>query len=265
MNINKAVVRLREKSLLTAKKIYHFSELTSTNNICCEFIEQNMDEGVVVSSDLQTRGRGRFKREWISSKDLGLYFSILLKPKIDINQIPLITSVAALAISKVIIKSTDLKPLIKWPNDVLVHGKKISGILAEVKHDSIILGIGVNVNHVEDDYPESIRPKSTSLRIETGKAFDRDVLLEDLLSTFEKLYLDLIAGRSGNILDEVKKLSATLGNYIRVENSGQITEGIASDLDQYGSLIIECADGKMKTESTGEVINICQQEELEAL
>lgn len=163
-----------------------FRETTSTNDSTERLARDGVAEGVVVFAESQTKGRGRLGRRWSSPAGKGLWFSILLRPKISPQAVTQITIASAVSLRRAIKNVTGLTPEIKWPNDLLLNGLKIAGILTElssepdaIKH--VILGIGVDVNLTSEDFPEELRTVATSLRIVARRQFDRAALAVEIL------------------------------------------------------------------------------------
>lgn len=170
-------------------KILHYEKITSTNDLLKELAHEGAAEGLVIWADYQTKGRGRFKRKWRSPKGKDLLFSILLKPNVRNSQASLITVLAGHAIRDVLKRKYDLPATIKRPNDVLVKGKKICGILTEAegspaKLDFIVVGTGLNVNSKKKE----LLDRATSIGELTGKETPRKALLEEILGEFKKQY-----------------------------------------------------------------------------
>lgn len=173
------------------RKIYHYNTIDSTN-IRAKLLAPTEKEGTVITSEEQTMGKGRLGRSWISKNSKGIYMSIILKPKVDIINISRITSIGAASVY-LALKEMDIHSKIKWPNDILVEDKKVCGILTEMNGDVnkvnyVIVGIGVNVNLEEDEIPEELKDKATSLKISLGKTIDKEKLLKLILDNFDRLY-----------------------------------------------------------------------------
>lgn len=172
-------------------RILHYETVDSTNNLCQTLAKDGASEGLVVRADYQTSGRGRLKRKWVSSRGKDLLFSILLRPKWKTSKTPILTMVTAEALVE-LLGEFHVKSKIKRPNDVLVNGKKIAGILSESsgageRVDYVMVGIGLNVNSRDREIPK----EATSIFIETGKTTDCEQLLEKFLAIFEKRYENL--------------------------------------------------------------------------
>ncbi|MFC4322680.1 biotin--[acetyl-CoA-carboxylase] ligase [Litchfieldia salsa] len=173
----------------------HFEEVTtSTQKLAHKLAYEGVDEGTIVVTEEQTEGRGRLDRKWFSPKYTGIWMSLILRPNIPPTSAPQLTLLVAVGVAQAIQEVTGIEPDIKWPNDILVSGKKVVGILTELQAEpdrinSVIIGIGINVNQTQEQFPEPINNTATSLSIITGKKIDRALLLQQILLHIEKLYL----------------------------------------------------------------------------
>lgn len=216
------------------RNLLMFDEVTSTNIIAKE--NSKFPEGTVFLAESQTNGRGRLGREWKSAKGEGLWFSILLKPDILPDRVSLITLVAGMAVCRAL----GNKYFIKWPNDIVADGKKVCGILTELSDGNVICGIGINVNH--EDFPEDLRVKATSMYLQSGIQYERNILFADILNEFEKLYAEFKDRGFDKLSEEYKKKCVTIGKQVSV--SGGVTLiGIAEEITSGGELVIRNTDG----------------------
>jgi len=214
--LNVAAIK-KIKTKLIGKKLYYYKEIGSTNDEAKRLAALGVGEGTVVIAEGQTKGRGKPGRRWFSPKGSGVYLSIIIEPHKSSDKIEVITLLGTLASARAIIGLTSLDVKLKWPNDVMVSGKKIGGILTEVCRTkrggkSFIVGIGLNVNTTKDELPQKLRTTTTSIADELGKAINRTALIRTLLQEFEKLYFLLLTGKEDLILDEWKMLSQTIGS-----------------------------------------------------
>ncbi|NQT22777.1 MAG: biotin--[acetyl-CoA-carboxylase] ligase [Candidatus Omnitrophica bacterium] len=235
------------------KEIYSYEKIDSTNAVAYDLAEKGAKEGVVVIAEEQKKGKGRIGRTWVSPPG-GIYLSCIIRPRLTPNEIEEFTLVAALCISNSIRDVTGLQSQIKWPNDILVNGKKVCGILTEMKAeidriDFMILGIGINVNTNDKNLP----PNATSLKKELKKTVSRIDLVRKLLFNLEKEYTIFRKEGFSNIRDKIKTLSATLGRRIKVTTADKIYEGEAIDIDEQGALILRLDTGIMKRILSGDV------------
>lgn len=233
-------------------------ETIESTNIRAKEIAGTSDEGTVIIAEEQTMGRGRLGRNWISPKGKGLWFSIVLKPNINADKVSRVTLIGAAAVHKAL-KELGIKSHIKWPNDIVIGGKKVCGILTEmVLHGEnsyyVIMGIGINANLDEGDFDEDIKDKATSLKAIRGAEVDRNKLLACVLNNFEKLYVPF---REKDDLSETIKISREnsilLNKEVRIIRENTERTGRVVDIDQDGRLIVEYEDGKIEAVFSGEV------------
>jgi BirA family biotin operon repressor/biotin-[acetyl-CoA-carboxylase] ligase len=237
------------------KKIYIFDDLASTNSTARSLALQGAEEGTVVITQTQSKGRGRFDRIWQSPKG-GVYLSFLLRPKAPVEKTSFLAFVAALAVTQAV-RSYNVPARIKWPNDVLVNGKKIAGILLEsetsiTQGSFVIVGIGVNLNTNLARLSGDVRKHATSIRKEHGSSIEYYEFLDTLLLQFDRFYQLFSAGKFDHIIEEWKKQSDTLGNSIRVESTSDIIQGTAVDVDPSGFLLVKTQDGKIVRVTSGD-------------
>ncbi|MDD3426106.1 MAG: biotin--[acetyl-CoA-carboxylase] ligase [Aminobacterium sp.] len=237
--------------------IIHLDEVTSTNIEAKKQAREGIKEGTVIVAEHQTEGRGRSGRSWFSSPEWAIQMSLVLRPKVSPAFAASITQVGAAAVAKAL-ESLGLSPQIKWPNDVLIGGKKICGILTEMSceldHIShIVIGIGINVN--TPSFPEEIASVATSVRIELGgEHCNRKELMAAVLNAFEPLYIDFLKGGSQpEYLSICRHLSNLMGQFITYETSQGIRSAQAVDIDNMGRLIIRHEDETTEALLSGEV------------
>lgn len=240
------------------QQILHHRELTSTQDAAEELARNGADEGTVVIAETQTRGRGRKGRNWVSPSEGGLYLSIILRPGLIPSKVIQIPLIAGMAVCRAIIRETDLQPGIKWPNDVMIGGKKVAGILTETSSELdrvnyVVLGIGVNVNTPGSQLTGSTGGIGTSLFVAGRKTVSRVVFVQQLLCEFESLYTKFLASGFGPQREEWKKLDRTIGSRVKVSESGQEIEGQAIDIDQDGFLLLRQDNGDIKRIVSGDV------------
>lgn len=229
-------------------KIYLYDTLESTNDKAKELIEDE-DEGTVVIANNQTKGRGRLGREWISSKDKDILLSIILKPNLKPQEMQGIVLVASVAVNMAL-RDIGIISQIKWPNDIVIDGKKVCGILMEVCSSGgltnhAILGIGINVNQDFEDIPEELKDKSTSLKIILNKEVDKDKLIRYLLNRFRDYYMNYNNKMHiDEILSIYKENSLVIGKDIYViQGKKKIRKGRAIDIKRNGELVVRFPDG----------------------
>ncbi len=230
-------------------KIHYFSEIGSTMDAARELAKKGAGEGTIVLAEAQTHGRGRLGREWLSPKG-GIYFTLILRPRISPASSPRINLMASLAVAVTIRKLFGLDAGLKWPNDVLIEGKKVCGILAEMDAETDVLnfvnlGIGINANTSIPRFEET----ATSLKHATGKDISRKELLAALLAEIEHRQASLM---EASLLEEWRKLSVTLGKDVRIVAPGEVIVGRAIDVDGTGALIIRERNGSLKKAVAGD-------------
>ncbi|HET7656681.1 MAG TPA: biotin--[acetyl-CoA-carboxylase] ligase [Bacillales bacterium] len=243
----------------TLGKSVHFHEsVKSTQEVAHKLAREGAPEGTLVVADEQVGGRGRLGRQWHSPKGSGIWMSLLLRPNIPPQQAPQLTLLTAVGVVKGIRAATDVECDIKWPNDILVNGKKLVGILTELQADpdrvhSVIVGIGINANVKETDFPDEIRSIATSLQIEAGKEINRAELLQHILLQIEKLYIDYLREgfRFVKLLWEAHAVS--LGRTIEARTLRGVLNGRAIGLNDSGFLILEDETGKRHEISSADI------------
>jgi BirA family biotin operon repressor/biotin-[acetyl-CoA-carboxylase] ligase len=223
-------------------EIHYFENIDSTNSKAKELAESGGREGICVIAGRQEDGRGRLGRAWFSPKG-GLWLSILLRPNNEYESAFSFTAMAGVAAANTVRKVTDLNTMLKWPNDVLIDGKKVCGILTEsiIKGKELkymIIGIGMNVNFNLDALPSDIHENSTTLMHEVGHDVSILDLISNLLTEVEEYYEALNKGKISKIHEDWKQSSATLGRRVRVWDGANVIEGNAQDIDESGALIV---------------------------
>ena len=223
--------------------ILYFPEVTSTMDIARDLARKNCPDFTVVIAGRQTGGRGRLKRRWLSD-DGGLYFTMVLRPPIPLQLSFRINFLASLTLAKVIREMLKIDAMVKWPNDILVNERKISGMLSELEAEAdrvffINIGMGINVNND----PSGVEPEASSL----SKIMGREISRKDLLVRFlEEFSSRMKKTDFDSVISEWKKYTVTLGRYVRIVTQREESEGLAVDVDENGSLVLELADGERK-------------------
>ena len=234
-------------------------EVDSTNNWAKELAMQKALEGTVVVAKTQTSGRGRLGRRWLSPAG-GLWFSLILKPELRPAEAVKLTFVTGLAVAKVLCEMFGLEAETKWPNDVLVNGRKISGILTEMNTTGetvkfVVVGVGVNANFdVKKKFPESLRKVATSLENELGRKVLLEDLLRALLEALEIIYELFIREGFNSILEEWKSYAGFLGRQVEVISPTEKLSGLALDVDNEGALVLRLKDGTIKHVFVGDLL-----------
>jgi BirA family transcriptional regulator, biotin operon repressor / biotin---[acetyl-CoA-carboxylase] ligase len=240
------------------RKIVHYDSVSSTNNKAKALAESGEQEGTVVISESQTEGKGRTGKKWISEASKGILMSIILRPNIDMSTATLVTQIGCAAVGTAICELTN-NVNVKWPNDILINGKKVCGILTESsgevdKTDYIILGIGINVNQDENELPESLSNIATSLKIEIKKKISRQKLVSDIFNEFEKQYQKMQEHKnSDETLDFCRTHSNIIGKNILLNRNGQQSKAQVIDLNRQGQLMVRYKDGTFESISSGNI------------
>lgn len=230
----------------------------STNEWAKKLATYGADEGTVVIAETQTRGRGRLGRRWDSPTG-GLWFSLILRPKLNPKEASKLTFVAGLAVTKVLREMFGLNAETKWPNDVLVNSRKICGILAEMNTigetvNFVVVGVGVNANFdIEEALPEQLRKVATSLENELGRKVHLEKLFRTLLRRLENLYELFLKKGFDPVLEEWKNYAGFLGRQVEITSRTEKLSGFALDVDYEGALVLRLEDGTMKRFFVGDV------------
>jgi len=253
-------LRKRLKGNLFGKRVFHFFKTDSTNRVAMGLGYAGEPEGAVVLAEEQTDGRGRAGREWHSERGTGLYFTVLLRPRLSPAQAPLLTMLAGLSARDAIEAQTDLTPELKWPNDLLINGKKVGGILTEMHAEPsvvrfVIVGIGINVN--QDKFPVELAPIATSLRRESGKMNYRLELLARFLTQFEVDYNRYLREGAAFVVERFLQVSDFAnGCRVRVDSGSESYMGTTAGLSSEGLLLVERENGTLVTVIAGDVTEV---------
>ena len=243
------------------RSIFFRREVGSTNDWAKELAELGAEEGTVAIAETQTAGRGRLGRDWISPRG-GLWFSVILRPKMSPSEAVGLVFVAGLAVAEVLQGKYGLKVETKWPNDVLVNGKKVCGVLAEMNTKGrtvnfVVLGFGLNANFlVEKVFPKSLEKAATSLEKEIGKKVNLEQLFRSILERLEDICDLLLKEGSVEVLRKWKRYAGFLGCRVEVKSDDERWIGLALDVDDDGSLVVRLRDGEVMHFFAGDV-SIC--------
>ena len=239
------------------RDVEYYESISSTNNRAKEIAEQKL-EGTVIIAEEQTQGKGRLSRKWVSPKGKGLWFSIILKPNLEPDKVYKITLIGAAAVNEAL-KELGIESKIKWPNDIVIDGKKVCGMLTEMSCEGdaanyVVVGIGINANLDKHDFDLELQGKATSLKIVSGKEIDRNRLLASVLNHFEKLYIPFKEREDlTETINISRKESALIGKEVRIIDGNTEKVGKVFDIDDKGQLIVQYEDGKMEEIFSGEV------------
>lgn len=235
------------------QRIHHFRELGSTMDVARELARKGARAGTIVIAESQAGGRGRLSRQWLSPQG-GIYFTLILRPRIGPAYAPRINLMAAIAVATTVWKLFGLKAELKWPNDVLISGKKVCGILAEIDAEVDIVnfvnvGIGINANNSVARFQKT----ATSLKEVLGREISRKKFLGALIAEMERRRPSVM---KADLLKEWKALSTTLNKEVRVVSLGEELTGRAVDIDSTGALILKARDGSLRTVLTGDCVHL---------
>ena len=238
------------------KRILYFDSLSSTMDMATQLALKEANEGTVILAETQVKGRGRLGRIWHSPKYKGLYFSIILRPKIALEKASIITLLAAIGICEGIKNYCALDVQIKWPNDLMVRNKKLGGILTEIKAEVdevnfMVIGVGLNINNDK----KSLISQATSLMQEKGEDLSRLAVLQSILYRLEVNYSLFKAKGPLAIVDKWRQFSLTLGKRVKVYSHKEHIEGEAVDVDSDGGLLIRLDSGLTQKVFAGDVIH----------
>jgi len=251
------IIRDKLSQTIFAPNLVFHETVDSTNTLLKDLAAQGAAEGTIVIAEEQTAGRGRMGRTWLSPAHSNLYLSLLLRPPVPPDQVFVLTMVLALATIDGVGTVSGLGPMIKWPNDLYVGGRKLGGILTdfcvrEGAVEYVVLGLGLNVNWNPGE-EQGIIYQATSVLKETGNRISRDDLLGEILSSFDNYYRRVLAGKSAVFYDEWNDRSMVLGRTVEIKTADGSVSGKALRIDHKGALVIEDDDDKEQTILCGDV------------
>lgn len=251
-------IRARLKTSAMGCDVVSFEEVDSTNDVAIRLAEEGAREGTLVVAESQRKGRGRLGRAWHSPKGAGIWCSLILRPKLRPAEASQLTLLAALAMLRAVKKTAGLATLIKWPNDLLLHSKKVCGILSEMSSEPdlihfVVVGVGINVNWGKSEMPSKIRETATSLSEHLHKKISRVELLCQYLWEMEALYLSFCEEGFAPILDEIKKHCDSLGRQVEIKTGERSLAGQAVDLDLDGALLLRHDGGRLEKIYSGDL------------
>lgn len=249
------VAQMLRAGLYTAiigRAVRFYQSTGSTMDDVAQWARDGADEGAVVVAETQTASRGRVGRRWVS-EDGNLYFSVLFRP--DVDALPLLSPMAGVAVARAVRQVAGLYPTVKWPNDIMIDGRKVAGILAESamsgsRIDHAVVGVGINVA-LDVSADSEIAESAASLNALSTAEIDRSELLRRILQNMDALYLDLGRGRSP--IPEWRRWLDTLGQRVVVTHHGASSEGIAEDVDELGNLLLRTDSGQLLTVTAGDI------------
>ncbi|PLS02149.1 biotin--[acetyl-CoA-carboxylase] ligase [Neobacillus cucumis] len=247
-NITPDEIRLGLLTNFIGKNIHFEESVESTQKIAHRLSNESVPEGTVVIAEEQRLGKGRMNRSWHSPKYTGIWMSLILRPNIPLTKAPQLTLLTAVAIVQAIEEVTGLEPEIKWPNDILINGKKITGILTELQAEadqihSVIIGTGINVNQKKEDFPQELHEKASSLSIEKGESISRAELIRSIFKHFEKLYLLYLEQGFFPIKLLWEGYAISIGKNLKARTLTNVIEGKALGITDDGVLKLEDKTG----------------------
>lgn len=248
-SLSKEEISLKLGTTFIGREIHAYPSVETTQFIAHNLAHEGIQDGAIVVADEQTAGKGRLGRSWHSPKGSGIWTSIILRPKLPPQRAPQFTLIAAVSVVQAIRKQTGLEAEIKWPNDILINGKKIVGILTELQAEadqikSVIIGMGINVNAGIEDFPSDLTT-ATSLKIESGEDVNRAALLASILNELEVLYTEYMENGFRMIKLLWESYAISLGRNIKARTLNGVIEGLAKGITEEGVLLLESDDGEV--------------------
>jgi BirA family biotin operon repressor/biotin-[acetyl-CoA-carboxylase] ligase len=239
------------KTQRVGREFHTFEEVTSTHDVAYKMALEGALEGVVVMAESQTQGRGRLNRSWISPAGKNLYLSLILRPDISPQVVPNLTYLGAVSTAEALAKSFSLKVELKWPNDVLMKGRKLAGLLNEVKAepdqvDFVVLGFGVNLNMGDEAFPPELRETATSVMRELGHSISRVEFTRCLLESIEARYEEFLNQGPDRIIEAWEGIARIRGKFVHVRSYGEVHRGVAEGLGRDGALVLRRGEEKIR-------------------
>jgi BirA family transcriptional regulator, biotin operon repressor / biotin---[acetyl-CoA-carboxylase] ligase len=246
------------KSARIGRHIFCFKETDTTNEVAFKLAEEGAEEGTVVVAETQRRGKGRLGRRWESPPGVNLYCSIVLRPPILPLKAAQLTFLSTVAVARAVAATTSQRAFIKWPNDLLINGRKVAGLLNEMSAETekvnfVVLGIGVNINMHRDQFPAELRHPATSLFLEEGQPVSRLAFTRALLEALDALYDTYLLHGYGAVREEWLARCNFLGRQVRISFQEKELAGAAEGIDEDGALLVRLADGKIERVLAGDV------------
>lgn len=251
-------MRAKRSTRVFGRVLKYYERVGSTNDVILDMAEQAAPHGTVCLADAQSAGRGRRGYGWFSPPGCGIWTSVLLRPRLSIVRTPPLTLCAAAALAPVLEAAAGASVEIKWPNDLLMGGRKIAGILAESRvvtgeEPVIVIGMGINVNHTREQFPVELSTSATSLRIESGRPVSREALFLAVLDAFESAYGNYLASGPASLLAEVDVRLAWRGLTVETDSPAR-QAGRVSRIDEEGGLVLDRLDGGPVVIRSGSII-----------
>ena len=244
---------------IVGRQIQTYGRVSSTNDLALQCGIDGAAEGTLILAENQTQGRGRHGRKWLAPPGSSILASVILRHRLRADQVGLPNLIGAVAIATAISELTNLSARIKWPNDVLIQGKKVSGVLTELEYDRhrqpfFVMGFGVNVNTTRTDLPEELRASATSVQIENNRKISRVALLQAILHRLEENYLRLKRNDTEPIIATANRLSYHFGDWIQIQMADGVFCGEIEAIDQDGGLLLKDVNGNRRKFLVGEVL-----------
>lgn len=252
-------IKSQLRSKRVGQRLVCLKRTLSTNADAFRLAEDGAAEGTVVIADAQAAGKGRRGRVWSSPEGVNLYCSVVLRPVIMPHEAPQLTFISAVAVARAIEATTALKPEIKWPNDLLIDGKKVAGLLNEMSAETdginfVILGIGVNLNMTTDQFPADLRHPATSLFMESGSRVARSRFAGIMLNELDRLYTDFLASGFAPVRQEWQQRCNANGRSVAVSDAGaDVVSGMFAGIDEDGALLVQTGEGRIERILSGDV------------
>ena len=245
------------------RRIQSYDRVSSTNDLALQCGIDGAEEGTLILAESQTQGRGRHGRRWLAPPGSSILASVILRHRLRADQVGLPNLIGAVAIATAISELTNLSARIKWPNDVLIQGKKVSGVLTELEYDRyrqpfFVMGFGVNVNTTKTDLPEELRASATSLQIESKREMSRVALLQAILHRLEENYLRLKRNDTEPIIATANRLSYHFGDWIQIQMADGVFCGRTELIDRDGGLLLRDMNGNLQKFLVGEILQTGQ-------
>ncbi|EEM11980.1 Biotin--[acetyl-CoA-carboxylase] synthetase [Bacillus pseudomycoides] len=243
-------IQLGLQTEFIGRTVYFKESVESTQHIAAKLAYEGAAEGTIVVAEEQTAGRGRLSRKWHSPKGTGIWMSIILRPAIPVHHAPQLTLLAAVSVAQAIEKCTSVNVGIKWPNDILIEGKKAVGILTEMQADpdkinAVIMGIGINANQGQEHFADEIKEIATSLAIESGKPIVRAELMQQIFLQMEKLYQEYVKNGFSVIKLLWESYAISIGKEITARTMKDTITGVAKGITADGVLMLEDDKGQL--------------------
>ena len=253
-----AIIKDHLNCIHIGSEILFLPEIDSTNNLAKKHSKNNAQEGLVIIAESQTGGRGRMGRSWHSPPETGIYLSILLKPNLKPDHLSFITLLAGVSAISTINEISHQRANLKWPNDILINDKKVCGLLCEMTQEkgssfSVVIGIGINVNQLPEQFPKDLKKTATSLRIVNGSPINRLTVIQSLLTTLDREYRFFLAEGGHSVIKKWKLNTDLFGKKVSVKRGSVIITGTAMNLDELGRLVLRRDNGHAEVIDSGEV------------